>query len=118
MTSLTTAKHLTGEIEGTRCTIVESNVTKARMEFLRELLASNSLDVRVREEARADDATEPLFTVGVTDLVFNPVYAIYERTLLRPDGTIVTPAWYRQQEGDTEVPYYIYGRTGIADQYE
>ncbi len=118
MTSLTSAKHLTGEIDGTRCTIVESNVTKARMEFLRELMACNRLEVKVREEARTDETSEPLYTIGVTDLVFNPVYAIYERTLLRPDGTVVTPAWYRQLGGDTEVPYYTYGKTQFADQYE
>ena len=118
MASLTTAKHLIGEIDGTRCTIIESNVTKARKEFLRELLTFNKLEVKVREEAKADGSSEPLYTVGVTDIIFNPVYAIYERTLLRPDGTIVTPAWYRQLGGDTEVPYYNYGKTEVADQYE
>lgn len=118
MASLTSAKHIIGEIDGTRCTIVESNVTKARMEFLRDLLAHNGLEVMVREEAKAEEASEPLYTVGVTDIIFNPVYAIYERTLLRPDGTVVTPAWYRQLGGDTEVPYYTYGKTEVADQYE
>jgi hypothetical protein len=118
MASLTTAKHIIGEIDGTRCTIVESNVPKTRMEFLRELLAYNKLEVKVREEAKADETAELLYTVGVTDIVFNPVYAIYERTLLRPGGTVVTPAWYRQLEGDTEVPYYTYGKTEVADQYE
>ncbi len=118
MTSLTTAKHIIGEIDGTRCTIIESNVTKARMEFLRQLLEFNKLEVKVREEAKADETAESLYTVGVTDIVFNPVYAIYERTLLRPDGTVVTPAWYRQLDGDTEVPYYTYGKTETADQYE
>jgi hypothetical protein len=88
------------------------------MEFLRELLTFNKLEVKVREEAKADEAAESLYTVGVTDIIFNPVYAIYERTLLRPDGTIVTPAWYRQLGGDTEVPYYNYGKTEVADQYE
>jgi len=118
MASLTTAKHIIGEIDGTRCTIVESNVPKARMEFLRDLLVHNRLEVKVREEARADETAEPLYTVGVTDIVFNPVYATYERTLLKPDGTIVTPAWYRQLGGNTDVPYYTYGKTEVADHYE
>ncbi|MDM8004242.1 MAG: hypothetical protein QUS66_15320 [Bacteroidota bacterium] len=118
MASLSTAKHIIGEIDGTRCTIIESNVTKSRMEFLRQLLEYNKLEVIVREEAKADQAAESLYTVGVTDIIFNPVYAIYERTLLRPDGTVVTPAWYRQLGGDTEVPYYNYGKTEVADQYE
>lgn len=118
MASLTTAKHLIGEINGTRCTIIESNVPKARMEFLRDLLTHNKLEVKVREEAKADEAAGSVYTVGVTDIIFNPVYAIYERSLLRPDGTIVTPAWYRQLGGDTEAPYYTYGKTEVADQYE
>jgi hypothetical protein len=118
MAALNSAKHLIGEIDGTRCTIIESNVTKSRMEFLRQLLEYNKLEVKVREEAKADQAAESLYTVGVTDIIFNPVYAIYERTLLRPDGTVVTPAWYRQLGGDTEVPYYNYGKTEVADQYE
>lgn len=118
MAILSTAKHLIGEIDGTRCTIVESNVPKARMEFLRELLSFNRLEVKVREEARADETSERLYSVGVTDLIFNPVYAIYERTLLRPGGIVVTPAWYRQLGGDTEAPYYTYGKTEVADQYE
>lgn len=118
MAILSTAKHIIGEIDGTRCTIVESNVPVARMEFLRELLTFNGLEVKVRAEAPAGEVSEPLYTVGVTDLIFNPVYAIYERTLLKPDGAIVTPAWYRQLGGATDVPYYMYGRTVIADQYE
>jgi hypothetical protein len=117
MTSLTTAKHITGEIDGVRCTIVEGSVTRQRMEFLKELLTFNGLEVKIREES-GDESSDPMYTVGVTDMVFNPVYAIYERTLLKPDGTIVTPAWYRQLGGDTEVPYYLYGKTEIADQYE
>jgi hypothetical protein len=118
MASLTSAKHITGEIDGIRCTIIESNVPKARMEFLKELMTCNRLEVMVREEARTDETSEPFYTIGVTNLVFNPVYAIYERTLHKPDGTVVTPAWYRQLGGDTEVPYYMYGKTLIVDLYE
>lgn len=118
MAILSSAKHITGEIDGTRCTIVEANTKRERMEFLRELLTYNGLDVKVREEAPAGDVSEPLFTVGVTDLLFNPVYAVYERTLLKPDGTVVTPAWYRQLGGFTDVPYYTYGKTEMPDQYE
>lgn len=118
MAILSSAKHVTGEIDGVRCTVVESNVTKARMEFLKELLSFNRLDVKVREEAPAGEASESLFTVGVTDLLFNPVIAVYERTLRRPDGAVVTPAWYKQLSGNTDVPYYTYGRMWIPDMYE
>ena len=118
MTSLTIAKHQIGEIDGIRCTIVESGITRKRMEFLSDLLRYNKLEVKVKEDAPAEGSTETLYTLGVTDIIFNPVYAVYERTLFTPDGTVVTPAFYRQAEGDTTVLYWDYGKTAIADLYE
>jgi len=118
MTSLTSAKHQIGEIDGIRCTIVESGMTKKRMEFLRGLLTYNKLDVKVKEDVPAESSTETLYTIGVTDIIFNPVYAVYERSISAPDGNVVTPAFYRQAEGDTSVLYWDYGKTAIADLYE
>ena len=118
MTSLTTAKHQTGEIDGIRCTVIETGASRQRMEFLRDLLAFNRLEVKIMEETPAEGTEEVLYTIGVTDIVFNPVYAIYERTFLKQDGQIVTPAYWRQQEGDTSVQYWTYGKTETADQYE
>ena len=118
MTSLTSAKHQVGEIDGIRCTIIESGVARPRMEFLREILTANRLEVKVREEAPAEGSTETLYTVGVTDIVFNPVYDIYERSLLKPDGSVITPAYWRQEEGDTSVHYWNFGKTEEPDLYE
>jgi hypothetical protein len=118
MTSLTIAKHQIGEIDGIRCTIVESGITKNRLEFLRDLLTFNKLEAKVKEDAPAEGSTETLYTIGVTDIIFNPVYAVYERTLLSPDGQVITPAYYRQMEGDTSVLYWDYGKTAVADLYE
>ena len=118
MKPLTTAKHLITEIDGVRCTLVESGMTRERMEFLRELLTFNSFEVRIKEEVPAEGTSVTTYTLGVTDIVFNPVYAVYDRTLLKPDGTVVTPAYYRQQGGDTSVSYWTYGKTVVADQYE
>jgi len=118
MTSLTSAKHQIGEIDGIRCTIVESGIAKKRMEFLRDLLTYNKLEVKIKEDAPVEGSTETLYTLGVTDIIFNPVYAVYERTLISPDGKVVTPAFYRQMEGDTSVLYWDYGKTAVADLYE
>ena len=118
MTPITNAKHQVGEIDGVRCTIVESGIPAKRMEFLRSLLTDNKFEVKVREDAPVEGSTETLYTIGVTDILFNPAYAIYERSLLKPDGTIVTPAYYRQMEGDTSVLYWDYGKTAIPDLYE
>ena len=118
MTPLTNARHQIGEIDNTRCTIIESGIPGQRMEFLRSLLTANKLQVRVKEDSPVEGSTETLYTIGVTDIVFNPAYAVYERSLLQPDGTVVTPAYYRQNEGDTSVLYWDYGRTAIPDLYE
>jgi hypothetical protein len=118
MTPITNAKHQVGEIDGIRCTIVESGITKKRMEFLRDLLTFNKLEVKIKEDVAAEGSAEILYTIGVTDIVFNPAYAVYERSLLKPDGQVVTPAYYRQLEGDTSVLYWDYGKTAIPDLYE
>jgi hypothetical protein len=118
MTSLTSAKHQIGEIDGIRCTIIETGTSRNRMEFLRDLLSFNKLEVKVMEEAPIEGSQEVLFTVGVTDIIFNPVYAIYERSLIRQDGEIVTPAYWRGLEGNTSGLYWEYGKSETADFYE
>jgi hypothetical protein len=46
--------------------------------------------------------------VGVTDVMFNPVNAIYGRLLKAPGGHVVTLAYWNQQENvsDDEKPYF------------
>lgn len=117
MTSLTIAKHQITEIDGVRCTLIESGISRKRMEFLRDLLTYNKKEVKVRTESPVEGSTEELYTVGVTDIVFNPIYAIYERSLLKPDGSVVNPAFWRQLEGDTSGEYWMFGKEE-ADQYE
>jgi hypothetical protein len=48
------------------------------------------------------------FTVGVTDVTFNPTNAIFGRLLKTPDGHVVTLAYWHQKESMShdEVPYY------------
>jgi hypothetical protein len=48
------------------------------------------------------------FTVGVTDVTFNPTNAIFGRLLKTPDGHVVTLAYWHQKESvsNDEVPYY------------
>ena len=89
------AKHIVEEIVGTRCTIVEKGLSAARCEFLKKLLEFNQFEVVVAEEAHAPEATAT-YTLGVTDLVFNPVIAVYEMTLKTADGKKVSPAYWEQ----------------------
>lgn len=92
--SITKGKHTVSEIDGVRCTIVETEASAERMEFLKDLLEFNSLEVKVL----ANKDTDPVnYTLGVTDLVFNPIIAVYERILKTKDGHRVSPAYWGQK---------------------
>lgn len=89
------AKHIVEEINGTRCTVVEKGATAGRVDFLKKLLEFNQFEVIVADEAIVEDSPA-LFTIGVTDLVFNPVIAVYEMSLKTSDGKKVSPAYWNQ----------------------
>lgn len=120
------SNHLLEELDGVRCIIVEKNLTPERVAFLKPLLEYNTLKVVVvaspapkvaapaspvpdGDVAPAPAAPTPeTFTMGVTNMLFNPVNAVYGRLLRTPDGHIVTPAYWHQQEAVShdEIPYY------------
>jgi hypothetical protein len=116
--------HLFEELNGVKCAIVEKNVSKERTEFLRPLLEHNQYTVVVvpSPPAKAVPAlatgeqtsvvAEPLpaetFTIGVTDVMFNPTNAIFGRLLKAQDGRTVTLAYWKQTEKEArdDVPYF------------
>jgi len=53
-------------------------------------------------------ATPETFTIGVTDVTFNPINAIFGRLLRTPGNRIVTLAYWQQKEEipNDEVPYF------------
>jgi hypothetical protein len=99
------AKHIVEEINGTRCTIVEKGATSERIDFLRKLLEFNHFDVRVSEEVH-DETSPATFTIGVTDLIFNPVIAVYEMSLKTPGGKSVSPAYWNQYTTESTDEYW------------
>jgi hypothetical protein len=99
-------KHLTAEIEGIRCTVVETGLTEGRKEFLAGLLRRNGFDVKSEHEKAKDGTPLETWILGVTDLLFNPIITIYEQKLFREDGFPVTPAFWEQKETGTEIPYW------------
>jgi hypothetical protein len=154
--AINNAKHIIGEIDGVRCTIIETGASAQRTAFLTDLLSYNNLEVKIlREElkdpaaeptfttlkqppsqpsprgegaasisplgetgkgvdgelqsitGRKDPAAEPTFTIGVADVVFNHVFAIYERRLKTPDGDFVTPAYWRQECMECDPRYWL-----------
>jgi|SRR4030095_1186481 hypothetical protein len=120
------------ELGGAKCAIVEKNTSKERVAFLKDLLETNNFEVVVvpspppkaaappKPAAPADPnapAQPPIdtpppppetFTVGVTNLAFNPTNAIFGRLLRTKDGHIVTQAYWYQKESSShdEIPYY------------
>jgi hypothetical protein len=124
------------ELNGIKCAIVEKNVIKERADFLKQLLEYNQYSVVViptpaapakavpakpvpaaassnQENAQAAPVSPPepkpeTFTVGVTDVTFNPINAIFGRLLRAPGGHVVTLAYWQQKEkiSHDEIPYF------------
>ena len=121
------------ELGGVKCAIVEKNASKERVSFLKDLLETNHFEVVVipspppkaapapkptvptEPNAQPQSQPEPIappppetFTIGVTNLAFNPTNAIFGRLLRTKDGHVVTQAyWYQKDKAShDEIPYY------------
>jgi hypothetical protein len=121
------------ELNGVKCAIVEKNALAERVAFLKSLLELNKYTVIVVASpppkaviapapktvvtAEGNSAPEPIatpaslaetFTIGVTDVTFNPTNAIFGRLLRTKNGHVVTLAYWKQQEtaSHDEVPYF------------
>ncbi|MFI5185235.1 MAG: hypothetical protein ACHQF0_00765 [Chitinophagales bacterium] len=64
--------------------------------------------VTTSAETSAIPPAPQTFTLGVTDVTFNPTNAIFGRLLHTKDGHVVTLAYWHQEESVShdEVPYY------------
>ncbi len=127
------------DLDNIKCSIVEKNLSAHRVQFLKELLSFNNYEVVVvaspapkvapaavpavaadesgnvngSDESTKLNTPEPIapstFTMGVTDLRFNPTNAIFGRSLHSQDGHVVTLAYWNQEEdvSDDSVPYFM-----------
>ncbi len=110
--------HLFDDLDGVKCAIVEKNAAPARVDFLRALLEHNGFTVVVIPSPPPKGAAPPAegetpppptsFTVGVTDVTFNPTNAIFGRLLRTPSGQVVTLAYWQQKEAvaHDDIPYF------------
>lgn len=112
--------HLFDDLEGIKCAIAEKNCTASRAAFLKELLTHNGYTVVIAQSAPAKgaapagadgaeiSAAPATYTLGVTDLSFNPTNAIFGRLLRTIDGHVVTPAFWKQKDqvAHDELPYF------------
>ena len=125
------------DLNGVKCAIVEKNASEQRVAFLKDLLEFNKYEVIVVEIAPPSAPAPPppstassaetgdttvelptnpkpqtqnpkLFTVGVTNVSFNPTNAIFGRLLRTKDGHVVTLSYWQQKEAvsQDEIPYY------------
>jgi hypothetical protein len=102
--ALNKGKHIVEEIDGVRCSVVETGVSATRADFLKKLLEHNGYSVKVVAENEGET-----FKIGVADLLFNPVVDVYKRRLKSLSGKRVTPAYWLQQstaETEAEVNYW------------
>ncbi len=121
--ALNKGKHIVKEIDGVLCTVVETGISKERLNFLKELLEFNKYEVKTEKDedkAKADakgetevkvevaSETVSTYTIGVTDLVFNPMIAVYEQSLHHHGGVPVSPNYWNQQPETPGVPYFDY----------
>ena len=101
------AKHIVEEINGQRCTVVEKGVDKKRVDFLKNLLQDNHFEVVIDEVAQTEETSTLLYNIGVTDLVFNPVIAVYEMSLKTAKGEPVTAAYWNQETTESIKEYWL-----------
>ncbi|WP_081210702.1 hypothetical protein [Salegentibacter sediminis] len=99
-------KHTFGSIGDTRVSFVEKKINEERKDFLKKLLEHNGFEVIVEEEKRKSEEEPQLYTVGVTDMVFNPTTYVFERRLKTFDGHKVTQDYWNQKSEDTNPHYY------------
>jgi hypothetical protein len=126
--ALNKGKHIVKEIDNVLCTVVESGISIDRKNFLKGLLEFNKFEVKtekdeakVKTEAKVEAKGEvevkaeakiapqaETYSIGVTDLVFNPMIAVYENSLKKPTGEIVSPSYWNQQTETPDLPYFDY----------
>ena len=95
--AINNAKHIIGEIDGIRCTIIETGSSLERAAFLTDLMGFNNLETKEMQEPIVNQGDEPKYTIGVTDLYFNPVFAIYEKQLKTREGSVVSRGYWLQE---------------------
>lgn len=107
---LDSGKHTEKEINEVRCRVVETGIEKPRVDFLKDLLEYNGFDVHIGELPIKIEGDPQTYILGVTDVTFNPVLAVYSHKLQTKDGRLVTPAYWNELTDETNLEYWNHGR--------
>jgi hypothetical protein len=105
--SLTKGKHTVAEIDGVRCSVVETGLTPSRAQFLSGLLRENGFEVKQENEKTKEGTLLETLVLGVTDILFNPPIQVYMNKLRRTDGKTVTLQYWNQWPADPDLPYWM-----------
>ena len=103
---LDSGKHTEKEINEIRCRVVEKDIEKPRVDFLKNLLELNGYEVKVQELPKKEEESPDTFILGVTDITFNAVLAVYKHEIITADGRFVTPAYWNQISKETKQGYW------------
>lgn len=95
-----------GAIAEQRVTFVEKKIDSDRLEFLKKLLEFNGFEVLIQEEKRKSEEEPQLYTIGVTDMVFNPTVYVFQRRLKTLDGKHIVNQEYWNQISEDSKPQY------------
>jgi len=95
-----------GAIGEQRVTFVEKKIDKDRLDFLKKLLEFNGFEVLIQEDKRKSEEEPQLYTIGVTDMVFNPTVYVFQRRLKTLDGEHIVNQEYWNQISDDAKPQY------------
>jgi len=104
--SLNKGKISVKEIEGIRCAVIETGIPENRMIFLKKILEHNGYNVKAEMEIKKDENLSDAFTIGVTDIVFNPIISVYERKLKTLENKTLTPQYWKQIPDDKKTWYW------------
>ena len=99
-------KHMFGTIGEQRVTFVEKKIENDRLEFLKKLHETNGFEVLIQEEKRKSEEEPQLYTIGVTDMVFNPTVYVFQRRLKTLDGKHIVNQEYWNQISEDSKPQY------------
>jgi hypothetical protein len=94
-----------GEIDDVRVVTIEKKITEARKDFLQSLLEFNGYKVVLKEEKKKEGNPQ-LYTLGITDVTFNPTLAVFRRELKTKDGRFVTQDYWNQKTEETTPQYW------------
>lgn len=115
------SNHTFEELDGIKCSIVEKQCSAERASFLKNLLQINGLHVVIvkfipkasakkivkeQDDSAASTVVETqepeFFTVGVSDVTFSPVNAVFNRELKDQQGNVVTSSYWNQENSSTD----------------